>query len=224
LLEILSRRGCGLAPSYDLKAMGHDEGGVEDLLERWRAGGVTTHDLYLAVRGGMYQAARRGIGFITSDTPDEQDVEEVVYKAFCEFEQQDPARVDNIIGLARWIAYRRGQDAGRGIVSDREQIRGLVRDRAVLAAIEFSDEDACAAARREVLICYAMECLDLLPDEQRDVLRATVMGRETLSDWALRASKSHQAAGQQRERALRSLARCVNSKQAAQQTMEGGTR
>jgi DNA-directed RNA polymerase specialized sigma24 family protein len=204
--------------------MRRDAEKLGDLLERWRAGGATTRDLYSAVREDMYQAARRGIGFITSDSPDRQDVEEVVYEAFREFEAQDPAAVRSIIGLARRIAYCRGQDAGRAIIRNREQIRGLSRDRAVRASIEFSDEDVHVAAQREVLVGYAMHCLDSLPDEQRDVVRATVMGRETLSNWALRAGKSHQAASRQCERALRSLARCVKSKRAAHQITEGGIR
>jgi DNA-directed RNA polymerase specialized sigma24 family protein len=204
--------------------MTHDAGDPDDLLKRWRAGRATTHDLYTTVRGGMYQSARRGIGFITSDTPDKQDVEDVVYEAFCEFASQDPAEVGSIVGLARRIAYFRGMDAGRRIIRDREHIQGLAGDRAVRAGIEFSDEDARADAERAVLAEYAIECLDLLPDEQQDVVRATVMGRETLSDWALHAGKSHQAASRQRVRALGSLARCVKSKLTARQISEGGAR
>lgn len=195
--------------------MRRDEGDLRNLLESWRTGGATRRDLYLAVRVTMYQAARRGIGAITCDIPDEQDVEDVVYQAFCEFEAQDPAAVRSIVGLAWQVAYRRGQDAGRVIVRSREQIRGHVQDRAIRMNLEFTDEDVRAAAQREILIGHAMDCLDLLPDEQQDVVRATVMGRETLSNWALRVSKSHQAASQQCARALRSLARCVKFKRDA---------
>jgi DNA-directed RNA polymerase specialized sigma24 family protein len=215
--------GCEPAGSVDIRMMSREDA-LEGLLGRWRAGGATTRDLYLAVRRDLYQAARRGIGFITSDTPDEHGVEEVVYEAFCEFAAQDPAQVRSVSGLAWRIGYRRGQDHGRAVIRSREQIRGLAADRALAASIEFSDADARAAARREVLVGYAMECLDSLLDEQRDVVRATVMGRETLSDWALRAGKSHQAASRQCARALRSLARCVESKRAACQIPEGGSR
>ena len=163
--------------SSDIGMMRRDEGDLKSLLESWRTGGATTRDLYWAVRVTMYQAARRGIGAITCDTPDEQDVEDVVYQAFCEFEAQDPAAVRSIAALAWQVAYRRGQDAGRAILRSREQIRGYVQDRAIRMNLEFTDEDVLAAAQREVLIGYAMDCLDLLPDEQQDVVRATVMGR-----------------------------------------------
>lgn len=201
--------------SPDIRMMRRDEDDLRNLLESWRTGSATRRDLYLAVRVIMYQAARRGIGAITCDIPDEQDVEDVVYQAFCEFEAQDPAAVRRIVALAWQVAYRRGQDVGRAIIRSREQIRGHVQDRAIRTNFEFSDEDARAAAQREVLIGYAIDCLDLLPDEQRDVVRATVMGRETLSDWAFQVGKSHQAASRQCARALRSLARCVKFKRDA---------
>jgi hypothetical protein len=113
--------------------MEHTGTNLEALLEDWRGGRADGADLYPALRQAMYQAARQGIGVITSSDPDPQDVEDAVYDAFCELEQQDPVNVVSVVGLARKIAYRRGQDAGRKIVRRREQIRDTLADRAVTA-------------------------------------------------------------------------------------------
>lgn len=67
-------------------------------------------------------SARQGIGSITSSDPHPQDVEDAVYDAFLELERQDPAGVVSIVGLAKMIAYRRGQDTGRKIIRVREQV------------------------------------------------------------------------------------------------------
>jgi DNA-directed RNA polymerase specialized sigma24 family protein len=77
---------------------------------------------------------------------------------------------------------------------------------------QFQDDDVRAAAAQEVLISHALDCMEVLTEEQRDVVRATIMGHASLSDWALRNGKSHQAASRQRTRALEALHRCVQSK------------
>lgn len=184
----------------------------EDLLGAWRRGSADRGDLYRTVRTPMYQRARQGIGSITSSDPHPQDVEDAVYNAFLELERRDPAEVVSIVGLAKMIAYRRGQDIGRKIIRVREQISVLMTDRAVTAELEFRDDEVLAAAEQEVLLGHALDCMGGLTEEQRDIVRATVMARESLSDWALRAGKTHQAASRQRARALESLRRCIESK------------
>jgi hypothetical protein len=77
---------------------------------------------------------------------------------------------------------------------------------------QFRDDDIRAAAAREVLVGHALDCLATLTDEQRDVVGATIMGHESLSDWALRNGKTHQAASRQRSRALEALHQCVQCK------------
>ena len=198
-------RGCGQARPYDIRVMEHTETDLEALLEDWRAGRADgALDLYPALRQVMYQAARQAIGVITSSDPDPQDVEDAVYDAFRELEHQDPVKVVSVVGLARKIAYRRGQDAGRKIVRRREHIRDTLADRAVTAEVQFRDDDVRAAADQEVLTGDALGCLEALTDEQRDVVRATLMGRESMSDWALRTGKTHQApAGSEVERSSR---------------------
>jgi DNA-directed RNA polymerase specialized sigma24 family protein len=160
----------------------------------------------------MRQAASQGIGSITASKPDPHDVDDAMYDAFVELEGQDPARVASVVGLAKRIAYRRGQDTGRKIIRQREQMHKLMIDLVVTAHPQFQDEDVRAAAAQEVLIGRALDCMEALTEEQRDVLRATIMGYESLSDWALRAGKSHQSASRQRTRALEALQRCVQAK------------
>jgi hypothetical protein len=117
------RGGCGQARPYDIRVMEHTETDLEGLLEDWRGGRADGADLYPALRQAMYQAARQGIGVITSSDPDPHDVEDAVYRAFRELERQDPANVVSLVGLARKIAYRRGQDAGRNVVRRRVATR-----------------------------------------------------------------------------------------------------
>jgi hypothetical protein len=77
----------------------------EEPLGAWRQD--WRHDLYLAVRAPMRQAASQGIASITASKADPHDVENAVYNAFIELERQDHANVISVVGLARKIAYRR---------------------------------------------------------------------------------------------------------------------
>lgn len=130
--EFLSRGGCGRRGPYDSRVM--EQVGIDDdLLGAWRRGRAERRDLYLAVRAPMHQAARQGIGSITASKPDPQDVEDAVCKAFLELERKDPATVVSVVGLARKIAYRRGQDTGREIIRLREEMHTMVTDRAITA-------------------------------------------------------------------------------------------
>jgi DNA-directed RNA polymerase specialized sigma24 family protein len=202
--------------------MEHTGTDLEALLEDWRGGRADGADLYPTLRQAMYQAARQGIGMVTSSDPDPHDVEDAVYRAFRELERQDPAKVVSLVGLARKIAYRRGQDAGRNVVRSREQIRDTLADRALMAEVGFCDDEVRAAADQEVLAGDALGCLESLTDEQRDVVRETLMGRESLSNWALRTGKTHQAASRQRGRALESLRRCIELKRSGRRRAQGG--
>jgi DNA-directed RNA polymerase specialized sigma24 family protein len=202
--------------------MEHVGTNLEALLEDWRGGRADGADLYRALRDAMYQAARQGIGMITSSDPDPHDVEDAVYSAFRELERQDPANVVSLVGLAKKIAYRRGQDGGRRVVRSREQMGDMLADRAVKAEVQFRDDDVRAAADQEVLAGHALGCLEALTVEQRDIVRATLMDRESLSNWALRAGKTHQAASRQRSRALESLRRCIEVKRSGLRSVQGG--
>lgn len=187
------------------------------LLDEWRAGRAQTADLYRALRGPMYRAGRQGVRSITAQRPDTQDVEDAVFTAFKELEQKDPATVRSIVGLARRIAYRRGQDRGRAAVRRREQIAQAMEDPTIVEAMAVTEQEVAAEAERERLYVRATACLDELTRDQADVVRATVMGDEGLSDWAFRSGKSHQAASRQRDRALKALARCIERQQRDQE-------
>jgi DNA-directed RNA polymerase specialized sigma24 family protein len=192
-----------------------DEPGTdaEGLLLRWRQGRLDAPTLYTAVRDPMRQAARSGIRSITSSDPDPQDVEDAVYDAFVELSAKDPAGVSAIIGLAKMIARRRGQDIGRKVVRRREQIEDLLADPVATAAVEFRDEDVRAAQEEEELLAIAEKCIEHLPEEHRDLVMHTITGPETLSNWALRKGKSHQAASKQKRKAIEAIQRCIESKQ-----------
>ena len=191
-----------------------DESGTdaEGLLLRWRQGRLDEGVLYLAVRGPMYQAARSGISSITSSNPNPQDVEDAVYDAFLQLWAKDPADVSSVNGLAKVIARRRGQDIGRRVVREREQIDELLTNPLAMAAEEFHDQDVRAAEEDERVLAMARGCFERLTQEQRDLVTKTIMGQEQLSDWALRKGTSHQAASRQRTRAIEAIKRCIASK------------
>jgi len=182
-------------------------------LLRWRQGRLDESVLYAAVRGPMYQAARSGISSITSSDPHPQDIEDAVYDAFVQLWAKDPADVSSVTGLAKVIARRRGQDIGRRVVREREQIEGLLANPLAVAAVEFDDEDVRAAEEDERVLAMAEKCFERLTEEQRDVVTKTIMGQEQLSDWALRKGRTHQAASRQRRRAIEAIRRCIASKQ-----------
>jgi RNA polymerase sigma factor (sigma-70 family) len=193
------------------------------LLEDWRAGRAERGDLYDAVRGAMRQAARRGIGSTISGKPDEQDVEDVVFDAFLELERMGPHQItSSMVGLAKTIADRRGRDRGRQINRQRKQLRELMTDPAYRTRLEFSDEDVRRAEQDERRARVAMECLEKLTADQRAVVAETIMGRTTVSDWALREGKTWQAASRQRRRAVDSLVRCVRDKLRGESGGSGG--
>jgi len=191
-----------------------DESGTdgEGLLLRWRQGPLDEGVLYSAVREPMYQAARSGISSITSSSPDPQDLENAVYDAFVQLSAKDPAEVFSVTGLAKVIARRRGQDIGRRVVREREQIEELLTNPLAMAAAEFHDQDVRAAEEDEKVLAMARECIEHLTQEQRDLVTKTIMGQEQLSDWALRKGTSHQAASRQRRRAIEAIKRCIASK------------
>jgi DNA-directed RNA polymerase specialized sigma24 family protein len=189
--------------------MGAAETDWEGLLEDWRIGRAGTAELYAALRSPMYRAARQGVASITSRIPDSADVEEAVFTAFTGLEKKDPNQVTSIVGLARRMAFRRGQDQGRAAMRRREQLEEALADPAFIEAAKVTEKEVALEAERERTFERAVACLDQLTGDQQDVIRATVMGRESLSDWAFRKDKTHQAASGQRDRALKALRRCI---------------
>jgi DNA-directed RNA polymerase specialized sigma24 family protein len=172
----------------------------------------------------MTQAAERGIVRAIRASADVQDVQNVVYDAFCELERQDPHQIKNLVGFAARIAYMRGLDCGGKIIREATNTRKLAADPAYRAELEFSDLDAVMAEQRAQTAELALECLDILTDEQRSVVEQTIMRAGNLSDWAFHEGKTYQAAGAQRVRALRALRRCVDRKLQERRERKEGSR
>ena len=193
--------------------MDDDARELEELVERWQTGYGDVRSLYESLRDGMHQHARRGIQRVIAKPPDEHRVSDVVYTAFIELLRGDPAAMTSPVGLAKTIAYRRGIDEGRRILRERQRISSL--DALEVATSLPDKREILAAVEEEALHQLVTKCLEVLTAEQRAVVRATVMGSQTLSDWALTAGTSHQAVSRQRSRALDALRRCVNRQRAA---------
>jgi DNA-directed RNA polymerase specialized sigma24 family protein len=146
---------------------GHSDDDVEDLLAAWHAH-KESEKLFAVLPDPMRQAARQGIRRILRRTPDEADVNDVLFKAFKEVLEDNTGEVRRSpLGFAAVVAYRRGLDRARSIIREREQIGNQAWEldqRRVTAA------DIVAAAERERLLCDAEDCMDRLTAEQRDVI------------------------------------------------------
>jgi RNA polymerase sigma factor (sigma-70 family) len=186
---------------------------LDELVERWQTGYGDVRSLYESLREGMHQTARRGIQRVIAGPPDEHRVSDVVYTAFVELLRGDPAAMTSPVGLAKTIAYRRGIDEGRRILRERRRISSI--DPLDVATTLPDKPGILAAAEEEALHQLVAKCLEFLTTDQRAVVRATVMGSQTLSEWALSVGTSHQAVSRQRSRALDALRRCVNRQRTA---------
>jgi RNA polymerase sigma factor (sigma-70 family) len=193
--------------------MDDDARELDELVERWQTGYGDVRGLYESLREGMHQTARRGIQRVIARPPDEHRVSDVVYIAFLELLRGDPAAMTSPVGLAKTIAYRRGIDEGRRILRERQRISSI--DALEIATTLPDKREILAAAEEEALHQLVTTCLESLTTDQRAVVRATVMGNQTLTDWALTAGTSHQAVSRQRSRALDALRRCVKRRRAA---------
>src|SRR3954452_16876321 len=183
--------GCIPPGGDDLSVMDDDARELAELVERWQTGYGDVRSLYESLREGMHQNARRGIQRVLAKPPDEHRVSDVVYTAFLELLRGDPAAMTSPVGLARTIAYRRGIDEGRRILRERQRLSSL--DALDIATSLPDRREILAAAEEEALHQLVDSCLEALTTDQRAVVRATVMGGQTLSDWALTVGTSHQA-------------------------------
>src|SRR5436309_12626792 len=127
----------------------HSDGDAEDLLAAWHVH-KEAEKLFAALRDPMRQAARQGIRRILRRTPDEADVNDVLYKAFKEVLEDDSEEVRRSpLGFAKVVAYRRGMDRARSIIREREQIKNQAWE---LDQRRVTAVDALAAAERERLL------------------------------------------------------------------------
>jgi DNA-directed RNA polymerase specialized sigma24 family protein len=182
---------------------------IEGLIAAWHAAGAAK-ELFEALRDPMRRAARRGIRRILAETPDEGDVDDVVFKAFIEFLDKDPSGIRaSPTGFACTIADRRGRDRARSIIRERERIQGNAWK---IDQMFVTESDVAEAAERERLFRYASECIEHLTPEQRDVIERTVQRQESLSDWVAARGTSYEAGRRLRERGLAALRRCIDGK------------
>jgi DNA-directed RNA polymerase specialized sigma24 family protein len=186
---------------------------LAELVERWQTGYGDVRGLYESVRDGMHQAARRGIQRVLARPPDEHQVSDVVFTAFVELLRGDPAAMTSPVGLAKTIAYRRGIDAGRRTLRERQRISSV--DPLDVATTLPDKAEILAAAEEEALHQLVATCLEFLTKDQRAVVGATVLGNQTLTEWAVNVGTTHQAVSRQRSRALDALRRCVKRQRTA---------
>lgn len=178
------------------------------LLRAWRSNG-DARDLYVQLRDPMRRAARRGIRQLLGDAPDPEDVDEALFKAFTELLEKVDAVQKSLEGFACSIAYRRGQDRARAIIRQREQLKNHAWE---IHNVQVEAGDELRAAAQERLLAHALECMEVLTAEQREVIEATLQRQASLSDWTASRGTTYEAGRRMRERGLESLRRCVDEK------------
>lgn len=180
---------------------------IQRLHDLWRSGTLDDLSWFGVLRGPVTQSARNGIWRMTGKRPRGVDVDEAAFSVFKEFFELDPNLIKSPLGLARTIAFRRGQDVGRRLNQEKEfptDDEGALGPKLDSKPVNPEDEVVAAeeAAYQVHLQRLAMACLDVLTPGQAEVIRATVLEDEELSDWALTRGKTYQAADQQRASAL----------------------
>lgn len=155
----------------------------------------------------MTQAARQGLRRILKKEPDDQDVHDVVLRAFRELLEMEKVR--NPVSLGRKVAYRRGMDKAATIIRQQTRLRD---NRRQIAQLRESPEAEEEALRREQLFLFMEGCLAELTSDQREVIEVTIMQSKSLSRWAMRRGVSYEAGRRMRARGLKALRRCINQK------------
>lgn len=186
----------------------HDEL-LEQFVNAWRTR-ADALALFESVREPMRQAARRALWNGLSQRPDELDVDDAVFRAFKQLSERDLSAITSVIGLAKTIAKRRGQDKAREIIRARDR---LDDQNWLVANDQIARSDTDAAQAEHLLLVYAQECMNSLNEDQRNVIAATVVGLSSLSDWALERGVTYEAARRMRERAIKNLEQCVSTRQ-----------
>jgi RNA polymerase sigma factor (sigma-70 family) len=180
---------------------------AERLIVAWSSS-ATPLEVYLELRDPMRQAARWGLRFVLSQQPNEDDVEDVVARAFTEVLKATSEEMKkDLVAFAKVVARRRGVDRGRAIIRERRRAEDVLPD---VDRHRVTEEDVAAAAARERLHQAAEKALEELTPDQRDVIERTVMGHESLSDWALERGTSYEAARRLRGRGLETLRKHID--------------
>jgi DNA-directed RNA polymerase specialized sigma24 family protein len=174
----------------------------ERIIVAWRTS-ATPLEVFEELRDPMRQAARRGLRFVLSHAPDENDVDDVVTRAFSEVleDASDEVKRDTV-AFAKVVARRRGVDRGRSIIRKRQEADKLLLE---VERHRVTDEDLAGASAKEKRLRAAEQAMDDLTAEQRDVIERTVMGQESLSDWTHERGTTYEAGRRLRARGLEAL-------------------
>jgi DNA-directed RNA polymerase specialized sigma24 family protein len=199
-----------MASLVDPSVMRRRGADADALLLKWRTGNLDEGELFRLVIERMRHRAERGLRSMLGRA-NEDDVDEACFVAFKELLKKDPHQIKSLIGLASSIAFRRGQDVGRAIIRSAEFPD---TDRVDLVPNEDLDpaEELIRAeefAEHEARLDAMWECFPDLTPGQQSVIQATILGDQSLSDWATQEGKRYQAADQQQKRGLASLERCI---------------
>ena len=182
---------------------------LKELIELWQATGTSVHALFEKLRDPMRQAARRGIRQLLTAAPSEHDVDDVVFTAFKELLRVGPETRTSLVGYAKAVARRRGQDRARVIIRERERVE---KNAWQIAPLEVTADEVRREAELEAVYEILRDCKVSLTAEQREVIEATIERQESLSDWASNRGTSYEAGRRMRDRALKSLGRCIEAK------------
>jgi DNA-directed RNA polymerase specialized sigma24 family protein len=189
----------------------------ERLIVAWSSS-ANALEIFEQLRDPMRQAARRGLRFVLRRTPNEDDVDDVIARAFSELSDATSDEVKrDPVAFAKVVAYRRGIDRARVIIREREKIKDLLSE---VERHRVTDEDLAAAAAKEWQLRAAEEAIGGLTAQQREVIERTVMGQESLSDWTLERGTSYEAGRRLRARGLEALRKQIERCDAGR--LEGG--
>ena len=107
------------------------------------------------------------------------------------------------------MANRRGRDRARAINREHHRIEEQAWQ---IDQLRVNREDEASAAHRERLLRHAEECMGELTVEQQDVITATIMSQQSLSNWSMDRGTTYEAGRRMRMRGLEALGRCIKRK------------
>lgn len=186
---------------------------LKELIELWQARGTSVHALFDELREPMRQAARGGLRQLLAAAPSEHDVDDAVFTAFKELLRVGPETRTSLVGYAKAVARRRGQDRARVIIRERERVE---KNAWQIAPLKVTADEERREAELEATYEMVRDCKESLTAEQREVVEATIERQEALSDWASSRGTSYEAGRRMRGRALKSLGRCIEAKRDAE--------
>jgi len=182
--------------------------------------------IFEVVWAPMVRAARSAM--LTMGVDDRLAVEDAVVAGFERLQSKGLQNTTNLIGWARTMAYRAGQDAARAIVLHRRRNPDQLDEEMVdpdpgpeeLLISTLAEEQRQIELERRYQA--AMACLETLPPGQRQAVVEVVMNGKSDSQLAQQLGVSHTAVWKRRMKALHRLLECTEAKLAAQAEIHDG--